>query len=60
MYQNLRNAGVSTSEGSQLPVGIQVGMGTKVISVSEISSRATTPIPTTRWTWPLTAAGFSR
>jgi flagellar basal-body rod protein FlgG len=35
MYQNLRNAGVSTAEGSQLPVGIQVGMGTKVISVSK-------------------------
>jgi flagellar basal-body rod protein FlgG len=35
MYQNMRNAGVSTSEGSQLPVGLQVGMGTKVISVSK-------------------------
>jgi flagellar basal-body rod protein FlgG len=35
MYQNLRNAGVSTSEGSKLPVGVQVGMGTKVISVSK-------------------------
>lgn len=35
MYQNLRNAGVSTAEGSQLPVGVQVGMGTKVISVSK-------------------------
>jgi flagellar basal-body rod protein FlgG len=35
MYQNLRNAGVTTSEGSQLPVGVQVGMGTKVISVSK-------------------------
>ena len=35
MYQNIRNAGVSTAEGSQLPVGIQVGMGTKVISVSK-------------------------
>jgi flagellar basal-body rod protein FlgG len=35
MYQNLRNAGATTSEGSQLPVGVQVGMGTKVISVSK-------------------------
>ena len=58
MYQNIRNAGVSTSEGSQLPVGIQVGMGTKVISVSKNFQQGTTPIPTTRWTWPLTAAVF--
>jgi len=36
MYQNLRMAGASTSSGGQIPTGIQVGMGAKVVSVEKI------------------------
>jgi flagellar basal-body rod protein FlgG len=36
MYQTLRTAGSSTAAGGQLPVGIQVGMGAKVVSVEKI------------------------
>lgn len=36
MYQNMRTAGASTASGGQLPVGIQVGMGAKVVAVEKI------------------------
>jgi flagellar basal-body rod protein FlgG len=36
MYQNMRTAGASTASGGQLPAGIQVGMGAKVVSVEKI------------------------
>jgi flagellar basal-body rod protein FlgG len=39
MYQNIQAAGASTSSGTQLPVGIQVGMGAKVVSVEKIFSQ---------------------
>jgi flagellar basal-body rod protein FlgG len=34
MYQNLRQVGSSTSEQSQLPTGLQVGMGVKTVATS--------------------------
>jgi flagellar basal-body rod protein FlgG len=36
MYQTLRTAGTTTAQGTQLPVGIQVGMGSKVVSVEKL------------------------
>jgi flagellar basal-body rod protein FlgG len=36
MYQNLRTAGASTASGGQLPSGIQIGMGAKVVAVEKI------------------------
>ncbi len=36
MYQNLRMPGASTSSGGQLPAGIQVGMGAKVVAVEKV------------------------
>ncbi len=36
MYQNIRTAGVTTSGGAQIPSGIQVGMGAKVVSVDKV------------------------
>jgi len=36
MYQNLRAAGASTASGGQLPAGIQVGMGSKVVAVEKV------------------------
>jgi flagellar basal-body rod protein FlgG len=35
MYQNLRAAGTTTASGGQIPAGIQVGMGAKVVSVDK-------------------------
>ena len=39
MYQNLRTAGAATASGAQIPSGIQVGMGAKVISVEKLFSQ---------------------
>jgi len=36
MYQNLRMPGASTSTGGQLPAGIQLGMGSKVVAVEKM------------------------
>lgn len=36
MYQNLRTPGSTTSAGGQLPAGIQIGMGAKVIAVEKV------------------------
>ena len=36
MYQNLRTAGAATASGRQLPSGIQIGMGAKVVAVEKI------------------------
>jgi flagellar basal-body rod protein FlgG len=36
MYQNLRMPGAATSTGGQLPAGIQVGMGAKVVAVEKV------------------------
>jgi flagellar basal-body rod protein FlgG len=35
MYQNMRAAGAATASGGQIPSGIQVGMGAKVVSVDK-------------------------
>lgn len=34
MYQNLRQAGAATSEQSQLPTGLQVGLGVRTVATS--------------------------
>jgi flagellar basal-body rod protein FlgG len=39
LYQTLRAPGASTSAGGQLPTGIQIGMGTKPVSVQKIFSQ---------------------
>jgi len=36
MYQNLRAAGAESASGGQIPTGIQVGMGAKVVSVDKV------------------------
>lgn len=39
LYQNLRSPGAATSSGGEVPTGIQVGMGTKPVSVQKIFSQ---------------------
>jgi len=36
MYQTLRSAGTTTAQGTPLPVGIQVGLGSNVVSVEKL------------------------
>ena len=39
LYQNLKSPGSPTSSGGQVPTGIQVGMGTRPVSVQKIFSQ---------------------
>lgn len=39
MYQNLRQAGAATSEQSQLPTGLQVGLGVRTVATSRSFSQ---------------------
>ncbi len=41
MYQNLRPAGAATSDQSQLPTGLQVGLGTRVAAATRNFSQGT-------------------
>jgi flagellar basal-body rod protein FlgG len=39
MYQNLRQVGSNTSEQSQLPTGLQIGLGVRAVSISRSFSQ---------------------
>ena len=39
LYQNLKSPGAETSSGGQIPTGMQVGMGTRPVSVQKIFSQ---------------------
>jgi flagellar basal-body rod protein FlgG len=39
MYQNSRAAGTSATQGAQVPIGIQVGLGTRAASIERIQSQ---------------------
>ncbi|MBW1729645.1 MAG: flagellar basal-body rod protein FlgG [Deltaproteobacteria bacterium] len=39
LYQNLRSPGAATASGGQIPTGIQVGMGTRPVSVQKVFSQ---------------------
>lgn len=39
LYQNLRAPGAATASGGQVPTGIQVGMGTRPVSVQKVFSQ---------------------
>ncbi len=39
LYQNLKSPGADTASGGQIPTGIQVGMGTRPVSVQKIFSQ---------------------
>jgi flagellar basal-body rod protein FlgG len=39
LYQNLKSPGAETSSGGKIPTGIQVGMGTRPVSVQKIFSQ---------------------
>ena len=42
MYQTVSQAGSTTSDGGQVPVGIQVGMGTIPVGVHKLFEQGTT------------------
>ena len=39
LYQNMRSPGASTASGAEVPTGIQIGMGTRPVSVQKVFSQ---------------------
>ena len=39
IYQNLRSAGTASSEGSEVPTGIQLGQGTRPVATQKLFSQ---------------------
>jgi len=57
-YQTLRNAGVETVRGSQIPVGIQVGMGVRPVAVEKIFTQGDFSQTGNELDWAIEGRGF--
>lgn len=57
-YQNLRNAGVETASGGQVPVGIQVGMGVRPVAVEKIFTQGDFSQTGNELDWAIEGRGF--
>jgi flagellar basal-body rod protein FlgG len=57
-YQNLRNAGVQSASGTQVPVGIQVGMGVRPVAVEKIFTQGDFSQTGNELDWAIEGRGF--
>lgn len=57
-YQNLRNAGVQSASGTQVPVGIQVGMGVRPVAVEKIFTQGNFTQTGNNLDWAIQGRGF--
>ncbi len=57
-YQNLRNAGVQSASGTQVPVGIQVGMGVRPVAVEKIFTQGDFTQTGNELDWAIEGRGF--
>jgi flagellar basal-body rod protein FlgG len=55
IYQNLRQVGAANTEQTELPTGLQLGLGVRTVATSRNCSKAAT-----NSTWPSTGMAFSR
>jgi flagellar basal-body rod protein FlgG len=58
MYQNLRTPGVASSEQSQLPTGLQVGLGVRVTAASRNFSQGSLQQTTSKFDLAIQGNGF--
>jgi flagellar basal-body rod protein FlgG len=58
MYQIYSKAGAETSQGNQLPVGLEVGMGVKPISTQKIFSQGDYQQTGNQFDWAIEQDGF--
>ena len=57
-YQNLKLAGALTEEGNQIPVGMQIGLGVRPVSVSKIFSQGEYQLTNQELDWAIEGRGF--
>lgn len=58
MYQIFSKSGAATSDGNQLPVGIEIGMGVKPISTQKIFTQGDYQQTGNQFDWSIEGAGF--
>lgn len=58
MYQIYKKGGTETSSGSQLPVGIEIGMGVKTVSVQKMFSQGDYQQTESEFDWAIEGDGF--
>lgn len=58
MYQIYKKGGTETSSGSQLPVGIEIGMGVKTVSVQKMFSQGDYQQSDNDFDWAIEGDGF--
>ena len=54
MYQNMRQAGAASSDQTELPTGLQVGLGTRAVATARVPRPTCRPVG--RSVWSLLAA----
>ena len=59
LYQTHRFPGTENAAGQQIPIGIQVGMGTRPIAIKKMFHKGITSRPAAPWTWPSRGKGSS-
>ncbi len=58
MYQTLRIAGATTAAGNQIPVGIQIGLGTETVGIQKIFSQGDYRETQNELDWAIEGKGF--
>jgi len=57
-YQNLKLAGALTAGGNQVPVGMQIGLGVRPVSVSKIFTQGEYQLTNQQLDWAIEGRGF--
>ncbi len=60
LYQIRRQPGGQSTQDSELPSGLQLGTGVRVVGTQKIFTPAACRPPSSRWTWRSTGAASSR
>ncbi|MGO9137373.1 MAG: flagellar basal-body rod protein FlgG [Syntrophales bacterium] len=58
LYQTTKKAGTETSSGSQLPVGVEVGMGSKIMSTTRMFTQGDVQQTDSPYDWVIQGDGF--
>jgi len=57
-YQNLKLAGALTGSGNQIPVGMQIGLGVRPVSVSKLFTQGEYQLTNQQLDWAIEGRGF--
>jgi len=57
-YQNLKLAGALTADGTQVPVGMQIGLGVRPVAVSKVFTQGEYELTNQELDWAIEGRGF--